>query len=118
MTASAQSADTSNEILSLLKYSLAGFAVDYTSMNSINVTAATPATIDISRMGNICLIAVRSVSQVDVSIKLDVATPVYTGYGSNLYLRTWNPARTLNHLILLSTVTTDVEVVIAGRITP
>jgi len=117
VSAFAQTVDAAQQVSSLLKYVLPSFEVGTVQLQTFRLQAATPLTISVPPLGYIAMLAVRGTVPVDVSLK-NSSGPVYTGYASRFYLRCWQPGVLVDHLILLSAVAGEVEVAIAGRLTP
>jgi len=111
----AQTTDASLQVSTLLKYLQPSFEVSDVLLQTFRLNAGSTISVPITSLNYLCLVAVRSTLPVDVSIRNGTGGPVYTGFPSVFYMRSWQTGVLIDHLMINAAQATDVEVCVAGR---
>jgi hypothetical protein len=113
-TSNIQTISSSNEFSTLLKHSVSALEVDTNVVIPISLAASVVTTITVP-LTQIQLIAVKSSTPVDLSLKLAAGADVFCGFPTTYHLLVRPDGLVFNHIKLLSSVATFVEVVVAGK---
>lgn len=115
-SASVQAVSGSQDFQTLLRYSLSALESDASQVIPLSLTANTPTEIALPSLQTIQLIAVKSSNPIRVSTAEANNEDVYA-LASHFQLFIRSDGTVIQHLKLLSTIATTVEVVVCGTFT-
>lgn len=112
-TASIQAISSTQDFQTLLKHTITGLTVDFSTIVTVSLTATVERTISLP-LTKIQLIVVKATQPVDLSLKATLGNPTYTLFPSMFHMVINPTGLAFDHIKLLSTVGATAEVAVAG----
>lgn len=112
--ASVQAVSSTGDLNTLVKYSLSSLSVDFPQTMTVELTANTPRTIDVSWFDLLKLVAVKGSAPIDLSVSDSSGTDHYSGFYSNFNMRVYDAGVAAVVIKLKSTVNCTCDLVLAG----